>query len=391
MKLITNKENCTGCGACFSICPTKSISMVCDNEGFLYPSISDSCINCGKCERICPSLNHKEGNQFTTIAYAAVSKSKRVWQRSSSGGAFSEICAVFGNENTVICGAAWNDFTVHHICVEGVSNIATLCKSKYIASSIEDCFSKIKENLNDAKKVIFCGTPCQVAGLKAFLGKSYENLLLIDLICHGVGSPLVFQTCIEKTQEDISNKIVSYEFRSKEKTYVKDHITLLKTENNSRKYILNDRYLQLFVKQHCLRKSCGENCLYRDERRQGDLTIADFKGLTSVFPNLRGSKKNYSTVVFNTQKAITLLPGLQKRMILLECQIEDIKKYNPLFFRHTNFSDKRDAFFKEYIENPEAAIDKWTVPCEFYKKTLKGRIYAALPQWLRAIIIKGQE
>lgn len=385
MKTIIDKKLCTGCSACYSSCPNGSIKMVADNEGFLYPEISGICINCGKCQRVCPRINKSDCSiDFSQKAYAAVSKNFKIWNRSSSGGAFSEICFAWGDDNTLFCGASWDKLYVKHVCVTGADKIAPLCKSKYISSDLGDSHKQIREHLEKGYKVLFCGTPCQVTGLKRFLNKEYDTLLLVDLICHGVGSPTVFSECIKSLEKDFSKKIVSYEFRSKKKVFDRDHIIKLFFEGNKQPtYITDNRYLQLFVKQHCLRLSCGENCIYRNEHRQGDITIGDFKGLTKVFPYLDGSKKNYSTIVFNTPKGESLLGKLSDRMDLLPCSIEDIKQWNPLFYRHTYFSAQRNDFFNDFTINSQSAIEKWTTPAIIYTKSFKGKVFDMLPQRAR--------
>ncbi len=390
MTELTNKNFCVGCGACALSCPKKAISMKENDEGFLYPIIGDGCINCRRCITVCP-INAATENDMQSLypqkAYAAVTKSSKIWRRSASGGAFSEICRSFGDEETVVCGAAWNGFDVHHITVRGVENIAPLCKSKYISSNTESVFDEIKTALDSDKKVIFCGTPCQVAGLKKYLNAEYPNLLLIDFICHGVGSPKVFKECLKVTESDLSKSIVHYEFRSKKRVYDKDHIIKICT-NDSQKpiYITNDRYMQLFIRQHCLRESCGKNCNYRTKKRESDITIGDFKGLTLVFPNTQGTKKNYSTIVFNTPKGKVLLNPLSKTMKLLECDLENIMKFNPLFYKHTYFSEERDTFFSEFSKKPIETVKKYTMPAVIYKRTLKGILFDILPTYIRKIL-----
>lgn len=171
-------------------------------------------------------------------AYAALSKDKKIWKRSASGGAFSEICKAWGDSETLFAGAAWDKLSVHHICIYNYNDIIKLCKSKYVASNLENTFDEIKEHLESGKKAVFCGTPCQVAGLKSFLGKEYNNLLLIDLICHGVGSPSVFSTCIKILEEQFNDEIMSYTFRSKGSTYEMDYIQKLQMKKRVLKYVM---------------------------------------------------------------------------------------------------------------------------------------------------------
>ena len=177
-----NKSECMGCSACMAACPVDCISMQIDEEGFWYPFSSDACIHCGRCERVCPILRtDKTAHHEAQRAFACLTKDDAIWRRSASGGAFSEICFAWGDEKTIVVGAAWDGLKVHHVCVEGVSNIAKLCKSKYVASYPENTFREIKNYLKEGRKVIYCGVPCQVAGLNSFLNHSYDNLLTIDL------------------------------------------------------------------------------------------------------------------------------------------------------------------------------------------------------------------
>ncbi len=377
------KGDCTGCSACYAICPVHCIEMKSDEEGFLYPVASDQCINCNKCQKICPRQNPNFNETIKQKAFAACSKNHEIWKRSSSGGAFSEICYSFGDSNTLFVGAAWNNLSVQHIGV-GIKNLKVLCKSKYVASDLGDTFNQIKEHLLQNQKVIFCGTPCQVAGLRNFLGKDYEKLLLIDLICHGVGSPKVFQTCIENLEKQFSKRIAAYEFRSKRSIYEGDHLQKVTFIDNSEVYLKDDPYIQLFLKQQCLRPSCGKNCKYRDEHRQGDITIADFKGLAYVFPELAGSKVNFSSIIANTNKGEKIVSALTDKMNLYPCDIGEIKKYNPLFYKQTIFPEERDLFFNDFNFCPEAAIKKYTTVCNIkYKKKFTKKVYDLLPTKIR--------
>lgn len=381
-----NKVNCSGCAACYSVCPVRCISMVQDEEGFSYPVSSDACINCHLCEKVCPIISPQSYTHYEKRAFAGISKDYQIWKRSASGGAFSEISRAWGDSQTLVVGAAWDGLKVHHIGILGVDNIAPICRSKYVASQIEDTFIEIKSHLQKNKKAIFCGTPCQVAGFRSFLRKDYENLLTIDLICHGVGSPLVFESCIEAISKQWGKKVSSYSFRAKRKAHEEDYLAFI-CDSRSVEYISKDQYIQLFLTQNCLRPSCGANCKFRNQNsRPGDITIADFKGLVEVFPDLKGYKRNYSTVVVNSHKGEAILSFLSKTMIMRECSVDDIIEYNPLFDRHTWFSKDRDAFFYDFDNDNNAAIAKWTKPYSKSKRSWKRIIYDELPQSLRALL-----
>lgn len=387
-----NKGNCMGCSACMALCPVQCISMKRDEEGFLYPVASEACIHCGKCERVCPlqekNIEKDAIAQDRQEAWCAVSKDNNVWRRSASGGAFSELCRAFGDDDTIFCGAAWDGLNVHHVCVEGLNEINPLCKSKYVSSNPENVFSEIKQFLENGKKVVFCGTPCQIAGLKKVVGKDDNKVLYIDLICHGVGSPKVFEACMKKIGDQLGGKVISYEFRAKRCSFEKDHLQSASIKGGKQFFLSNDPYIQLFLNQYCLRPSCGKNCKYRCQQRQGDVTIADFKGLTSVFPDLEGAKKNYSAIVLHTDKAYDLLPTLSERMEMHSCKIDDIKKYNPLYYRQTWFSEKRDMFFKDFVENPMNTIERYTEVTTVSKLSLKKKIWMSLPQVVRRMVIR---
>lgn len=383
------KENCTACTACYSVCPMHCISMQKDEEGFLYPTASyEECISCGLCEEVCPSVQKGIDIKQTHHAYAAVSRRHDIWQRSTSGGLFSEICLAWGDDDTWFYGAAWNGFDVTHIGVKGVHNLKALCRSKYIESQIRDVIIDIEQKLQKKQKVIFCGTPCQVAGLRQYLRNDYKNLLLIDLICHGVGSPSVFKSCIEEMEKQSEKKISHYEFRAKRQVHETDYLSQLSFSDGNKQYIIEDPYLQLFLKQLCLRPSCGKNCQYRNGIRPGDITIADFKGLFNIFPHLLGEKKNYSTVISNTPKGEQAIEELRKNVKLLACSTDDILRFNPLFAKQTWFSDSRDQFFKEYVSNPLVSIQKWTKPYKKYSLSFRQNLFNRLPIFARKLILK---
>lgn len=391
LSFLSYKSDCTGCTACKAACPIDCITMETDTEGFWYPVNSEACIHCGKCEKVCPTKRtDRTANHGIQSAYACLTKKHNIWKRSTSGGAFSEICYAWGDEKTIVVGAAWDGFKVHHICVEGIQNIELLCKSKYIASYPANTFREIQDYLKSGRKVIFCGVPCQVAGLKSFLSNEYDNLLTIDLICHGVGSPAVFESAIGVMAQQIGRPIKKYEFRSKRKVFEIDYLSSI-TIGTQIKYLTKDPYMQLFLQQICLRPSCGKKCRYRNKNRQGDLTIADFKGLFEVFPQLLGVKKNYSTIVTNNEKGDSIIHLLLNRMYILPCEISVIGKYNPLFERQTNFSDERDSFFEEFQKDKEGTIIKWTTPGTFYTKTIKSKIFDVLPVFFRKIYLKAKK
>lgn len=387
LKFIPDERNCMGCSACYSVCPKHCISMVHNAEGFLYPEVSDECIGCGLCELVCPMVNPKQENNHPKTAVAAVAKDYSIWRRSASGGAFSEIVRHWADNETLVVGAAWNGLHVHHTGVIGFENIEPLCKSKYVSSAIEDSFILINEHLKTGKKAVFCGCPCQVDGLRRYLRKDYDNLLTLDLICHGQGSPFVFKECMKLIGEQLGEEVVGYEFRTKRRVYEEDYMSKVITVSGVH-YVSKDPYQQLFLSQDILRSSCGKYCKYRDVRRPGDLTIADCKGLTEIFPELIGAKRNYSTIVSNTSKGDIIIAKLHNTMEVRPISIDDVIKYNPLFAHQTWSSKNRDEFFKEFIINHSSAIRSRTVIMKRNKYTLKKLIKAYTPSILINVAYK---
>lgn len=386
------KINCTGCTACVSICPVQCIGMKKDNEGFLYPEvINDKCIHCKLCEKVCPMIHEDEWkipqNKSLQISFCGIIKDKEIWRNSSSGGAFYGICKVYGGEKSIIYGAAWDGLSVKHLKVSGLSNIRPLQKSKYIESDLGEAFKDVKREIKNGKPIIFCGTPCQVSGLRRYIGNEVPNLLLIDLICHGVGSPYVFAACIDCISEQFNKHVSKYQFRSKRAIFESPYLNKVTFSDNSQEYLFNDPYMQLFFKQDCLRPSCGGNCKYRTLFRPGDITIADFKNSEKIFPQFVGSQKNYSTIVINTSKGEELICRLQEQLNLIPCDISLIKEYNPLFCSHTVSSSSRESFFTSFVAHPNKTIRDATHSAEIQKLNIVRLFSSFIPHSLRRIII----
>ncbi len=211
MKEIIPQEKCCGCGACIQICPVKCIQMVANPiTGFNYPQIDTQlCVGCQLCIKTCPSAVSKTNKNTTQPkCFAGRHRSEKVLMESSSGGAFSAIVDAFDDGNCVIFGAAYNrEFVVEHSFVEHAADIGSFKKSKYVQSDTKKTFLQAKHFLSKGKRVMYTGTPCQIAGLKSFLQSDDANLLCIDVICTGIGSPLVFQKSIEFLEKKKNKKI----------------------------------------------------------------------------------------------------------------------------------------------------------------------------------------
>lgn len=241
------KEKCYGCYACYNICPLNAIDMLEDEEGFEYPKVNEEkCINCKRCLRACPSINPPHVNS-DTAAYACYAKNQEEHMSSSSGGIFAIIARKILKNKGMVFGAAFdNQMKLGHISIEDNNELYKVKGTKYIQSSIGTTFVKVKENLKKGRMILFSGTPCQIAGLKAFLNEDYDNLLCVDLICHGVPSPGVWKRYLK--EQFGSNKVISMQFRNKTRGI--NDVTLDYTLTNGsvfREHYKESSYIQGFI------------------------------------------------------------------------------------------------------------------------------------------------
>lgn len=215
---ITDKHNCVGCRACEQICPKQCISISGDNEGFIYPAVDqDRCIECHLCEKVCPVLNSSSPTT-PIMALGCKAESDEVRLKSSSGGIFSLLAEDTIKKDGIVFGAVFNEnFHVRQSCIDNKAGLDRLRRSKYVQSDTVDTYRSVKDALEAGRYVLYCGTPCQIKGLKLYLRKDYENLLTVDFICHGVPSPKVWQDYIDGLREEVGdgNTLKSVNFRSK--------------------------------------------------------------------------------------------------------------------------------------------------------------------------------
>lgn len=306
-------KNCFGCSACAQICPQQCIRMIPDVEGFGYPSVDESaCIKCGLCYEVCPSLKDTlfetaESQKF----YAFVYKDRNIVEQSSSGGAFTAIAEAFCNVGSYkIFGAKWNDdFSVSHSSIDDVSDIDIFRKSKYLQSEIGNSYIEVENALKDGQTVVFSGTPCQVAGLKSFLKKDYDRLLLLDIICHGVPSKLIFQQYIKSLEKKSQSYMSQYIFRFRKSLFgIIDPYASRAVFANDKTVDLfsyENEYLKSFFIALNYRLSCY-NCPYSRKQRVSDITIGDFWGIEK-YDKKYNATKGVSLIISNTRKGENLL------------------------------------------------------------------------------------
>lgn len=343
MQEIIERKKCTGCTACYSACPKNAISMVTDEEGFKHPVIDqEKCINCGLCKKICPVLNTLK-NESINKCYAAYNLDKQSLKTSSSGGIFELIANSILEENGIVIGAAFDENNkLKHIAVEKKEELQKLKGSKYVQSDLNDIFSYVKENIKD-KKVLFVGTPCQVAGIKAIIKN--DNLICIDVVCHGVPSPKLFQKYINELETKNNDIVVNYNFREKKygwRTY-RNVITFSKKKIGQFQYFNN--YMKLFLKDVAIRESCYQ-CNFKLGNKYSDITLGDFWYIENTKVKLY-HKNGVSAVIINTQNGLDIFEKIKNNIKYEECNIKDIVQGNEFLKHPISRPKERDTFFND--------------------------------------------
>jgi len=346
--VLIESAQCIGCAACASICPTNSITMREDREGFLQPRIDGkTCIKCHKCEKTCPILN-KEAirNDVETRAYAAINKDEVIRAKSSSGGVFHALAKWTIEHGGVVFGARFDDkWEVMHDFSEDMEGVISFMGSKYLQSRIGDTYKQARKFLEQGRWVLFSGTPCQLGGLRAFLGKEYERLIQVDLICHGVPSPSVWRSYLKGFVN--KGEILSVSFRDKEEGWLRfQNVTTTTTTTTIREHQMENPYFSGFLKNVYLRKSCY-NCQFRTYQRKSDITLGDYWGVNELCPEMFDDKGT-SIVFVHTAKGESVLSELNNEVNLLLQSKYNATKRNPSMDREDPKDVKRRRYFRIY-------------------------------------------
>ena len=382
---ITNKSNCSGCHACANVCPKKCIEMVSDNEGFWYPKIDETkCINCGLCEKVCPIIHKCQPDETRkTTAMAAINLNEEIRLKSSSGGIFTLIAEKIINQGGVVFGAAFaDDFrSVHHICMDNVADLEKLRGSKYVQSKIGDTYKQAKQFLDNGRKVLFTGTPCQIGGLYSYLQKHYDNLYTQDIICHGVPSPMVWEKYVEERERKSASQIQRMFFRHKKYGW-KTYAVLFEFSNNTAyvKSLQEDSFMRAFLSNSCLHPSCHD-CSFKSIKRQSDITLADFWGIQNVLPEM-DDDKGTSLVLVHSDKGKALLSQLSDKIKSNEVSCDLIEKYNLAAVKSALANKNRNLFMKSIVSgNFDNTVNKYC------KQDLNLRLKALISRTFFARII----
>lgn len=339
------KKSCTGCCSCIAFCPQKCIEVELDNGGFWYPVIKNSkCIGCDICESVCPAMGGVS-KLYNIKSYAAYNKDKEVRLKSSSGGIFYSLAVEILRHGGVVFGAVWRDNKLCHAEVLSERELKGMCGSKYLQSYIGNTYVSAKQYLAEGKKVYFTGTPCQIAGLRRFLGKEYENLICQDIICHGVPSPKAFEV-YKKDLEKRYGEIKQIIFRDKKKGWRKYAVSI---EFISGKKIFvshnYDRFMRGYLDNIYLRESCYD-CQYKGIERVGDITLGDFWGIESVVPEY-DDDAGVSIVLVNSEKGNDLFRCVFDKLNITEVDVADAIKYNRSAVESASRNELREGFIAD--------------------------------------------
>lgn len=340
---LVNKKDCSGCHACYSVCQKGCISMKEDDEGYLYPSVDkNKCVNCGICNEKCPILYKNKRNELIET-YACYSNDNNIRQQSSSGGIFSLLAEQVLFQGGIVFGARYDDnFNVVHDYTENIDELYKFRGSKYLQSVIGENFKITKNFLEDGKLVLFSGTPCQIDGLIKFLGKEYQNLITVDIICHGVPSKKVWNSYREFM--NLNGDILSVNFRDKSVSWEEYGFNITYKNKPEFKQLAKDNlYMSGFVNNFYLRPSCYD-CKSKGINRVSDITLGDFWGIDNVLPELN-DKKGTSAVMIRTNKGKKLFNKIIENITFKEVDINKVVKYNKSIIESPIKSDKRDKFF----------------------------------------------
>ena len=357
---ILDKKDCCGCSACAQICPKQCIKMSADNEGFSYPAVDGTiCIKCGLCEKVCPVINLGT-SKLPLATYAAKNTNEDIRLNSSSGGIFTLLAEQIIADGGVVFGVKFDlDWNVVHDFTETIDGLEAFRGSKYVQSSIGDNFKIAKQFLSNGRKVLFSGTPCQIAGLKKYLQKEYDNLLTIEVVCHGVPSPKIWKEYLnfkytkhikcfykDSTSSMETPQISGISFRDKSNGWKKYGVKFSFTDKHEITPFNEDLYMKGFLQNLYLRPSCYQ-CAARQGKSGADISIADYWGIQSIHPEF-DDDKGAGLILINSNKGVRYYENIKSSTITIASKYHEAIKYNPCINHSVRVPKERAIFFQQY-------------------------------------------
>lgn len=384
----TSPGECSGCGACIAVCPVKSIDFSEDPEGFLYPKVKSNCIQCGKCVEICPFLSSPKilHDVNFPLVYAAWIKDLSVRQKSSSGGIFGALATQVIENGGHVFGAGFDsNLKLNHYDVENKADLESLMGSKYFQSNTNDSFRKVRALLQQNIFVMFCGTPCQIAGLRNYIGEHNKNLLLVDFVCHGVPSPRFFQRYREFCEFQKSEKLIDFKFRlTRGWGYGEERHWLCangKTKIQTISSVTLSPYLQVFMHAENYRYSCYQ-CPFANIERPGDITICDFWG-AEKFLDYHEYRYGVSGVMVHNSIGQYWWNKISEHVIYKPQSLTTLVAKNENLKAPVTCPGGRSDFYVKWDKySPETFLYQYSSPKQLRRSYLRMRIVSVL-QYLR--------
>ena len=330
-RVYDRKEDCCGCALCVDICPTQAICMEMI-DGFSYPTIqTEKCVDCGACRRGCIIQQPFEDLRRPVMAYAGKLRNTDARLNSSSGGMFTAVSDMVLSSGGAVCGAAFDEgMRLRYVLAQTAEDRDKMRDSKYVQSDAQGLYAQLQTVLQEGKTVLFCGTPCTAAAVKRRFSTFTDQLYIVDLICHGVPSPEVWQGYIAYIERLYGKSVSAYRFRDKQNGAKEYHAVITFTDGTTAKETdAINSYLELFRYDLCLRPSCTA-CPYATQKRVGDITIGDFWGVETLLPYM-DDQKGVSAVLINTEKGKTCLRDVSEQVEIAPCAVNDIvSRQQPL-------------------------------------------------------------
>lgn len=362
-------ENCCGCTACYHICKHKAITLQPDGLGFFYPIVDKSkCVQCGLCNRVCPMLNNGQKLQkISPRCYGLKHKEIDIRLSSSSGGAFSLLAHSIIEMGGVVYGAVYDsNMRVIHACSDEMKDISRYRGSKYVQSDLNGCFEDIKQQLS-SKQVMFTGTPCQVMGLRNYLNKPYDNLITVDLICHGVASPRLFADYINFMNRKYKKHVISINMKDKKRGWLHSGVVVYFEDGSiSRDNFYTRFWRRFYASRLSLRPSCT-CCPYTSMNRCSDITIGDFWGVERKYPSFFDDN-GVSLCLVNSDKGERLFSSIQSGADIMKVNLHDC--FQQALDHPVKGNTRFNVFFADYEKTGFIGILK-----KYFNYTILKRVY----------------
>lgn len=376
-------KNCCGCNACEQICPKNCINFVSDKEGFAYPQVdSKLCVDCGVCLSHCPVATDVHRGKNPQV-FAAKFNDRDVTFKSTSGGIFMALAHFVLGKNGAVFGCAYDENLVaKHIEVTDKNELYRLQSSKYVQSDTKDVYTKVKSALKADKFVLFSGTGCQVAGLKAFLGKDYDKLFTTDIICHGVVSPKLFEKYVDYMGRKLGGKVSEFNFRSKEKCGWDNCYKITAGTKTKMDHCIFDPYYNAFLTGKTHRESCY-SCKFAKAERVGDITLGDYWGIQRMHPEFF-DENGVSLVLVNTEKGSQIWNSISDKVTFIPSTLEKASVFNGKLVAPSERPTCRDTIY----DGIDGDFDAYVKTKLAFKVSVKTRLKKMVPSKLKRRILK---